>query len=115
MADVVITPEHLDHLAAMQDQASESAQVAGSTGPSGTHVSSTLMWTHGGIFAISNMAFGDVVHMRNQSIERSSTATAELAAKLRGAREAYQVLDQQLAENLDKQLNACPPDTSPES
>lgn len=113
MPDLVITPEHLDHLAAIQNQASQSAYGARSTGPTAQQVLNDLVLSHGSYFTLSSAFFSRAVRMRNHAIEVHATATADLAAKLRGARAAYEVVDQQLAENLDKQLNACPPDTSP--
>jgi hypothetical protein len=101
MADLAITPRYLAKLATKQDDASNKAGDAASAA-SGIE---TAVWvTHGVISGSSNSAFTDAEKVRREAGKNISTASSDLAAKLRTADVTYAGVDDDLSGNLDKQM-----------
>lgn len=101
MADVVITSEHLNTLATTQDQASTQAGAA-ATAASNLEVQAWV--SHGVISGASNIAFAKAAAARQSTGQAMSTASTELALKLRTAKEAYETTDEQSGKTLNKQV-----------
>ncbi|OBH39605.1 hypothetical protein A5692_00535 [Mycobacterium sp. E342] len=101
MADVTVTPGHLEELATTQDQASTQAGTAASAA-SGLE---TAVWvTHGVVSWYSNLAFTKAAEARKSTGEAMSKASTELAEKLRTAKKVYASTDEQAGKNIDKQV-----------
>ncbi len=101
MADVSVTPDHLDMLAVTQDQASTQAVTAASAA-SGLE---TDVWvTHGVVSAASNLAFTRAANARQSTGAAMSKASTELAEKLRTAKSVYASTDDQASKNIAKQV-----------
>lgn len=101
MANLSVTPEYLDKLAKKQDDAASAAAEAATTA---TGVSTSCWVTHGVISGSSNGAFGTTADARKAAGETLQKASADLAGKLRTAKLTYQGVDEDLSENLDKQI-----------
>jgi Excreted virulence factor EspC, type VII ESX diderm len=101
MADVTVTPEHLDKLATAQDQASTQAGTAASAAD-GLEVD--LWVSHGVVSGASNVAFTKAAAARKSTGDAMSKASTELAGKLRTAKGVYATTDDQAGENIDKQV-----------
>jgi hypothetical protein len=101
MADVTVTPEHLDKLATAQDQAATQAGTAASAA-AGLEVDCWV--SHGVVSGASNVAFTKAAEARKSTGEAMSKASTELAAKLRTAKKVYNTTDDQAGKNLDKQM-----------
>ncbi|UXA07113.1 ESX-1 secretion-associated protein [Mycobacterium sp. SMC-2] len=101
MADVAVTPAHLDRLATAQDQASTQAGTAASAA-SGLE---TEVWvSHGVVSWYSNLAFTKAANARKSTGDAMSKSSTELADKLRTAKKVYASTDQQAGEAIDKQV-----------
>ncbi|BBY03369.1 ESX-1 secretion-associated protein [Mycobacterium seoulense] len=101
MADVTVTPVHLEQLATTQDQASTQAGTAASAA-SGLEVD---VWvTHGVVSWYSNLAFTKAADARKSTGDAMSKASTELADKLRTAKRVYASADEQAGKNIDKQV-----------
>ncbi|SPM43461.1 ESX-1 secretion-associated protein EspC [Mycobacterium numidiamassiliense] len=101
MADLVVTPTHLDKLAATQDQAAAQATTAASAG---SNVQVAAWVTHGVISGVSNVAFTGAAAARQKTAEAVSKASTELAAKLRTAKAVYTGTDDEAGQNIDRQV-----------
>jgi Excreted virulence factor EspC, type VII ESX diderm len=101
VADLAVTPEYLDTLAAMQDQA---ADKAGSAATAASDLSGKLWLSHGIASGASNLAFSNAEEARQAAGNAIKKASTELAVKLRAASDAYQATDDQTGENIDKQV-----------
>ncbi|MGD1344831.1 ESX-1 secretion-associated protein [Mycobacterium seoulense] len=101
MADVAVTPEHLDKLAITQEQASSQAGTAASAA-SGLE---TDVWvTHGVVCAASNLAFTNAANARKSTGDAMSRASTQLADKLRTAKSVYASTDEQSGKNIAQQV-----------
>lgn len=101
MADVTVTPAHLDRLATAQDQASTQAGTAASAA-SGLE---TDVWvSHGVVSWYSNLAFTKAADARKSTGDAMGKASTELADKLRTAKKVYASTDEQAGKNIDKQV-----------
>lgn len=100
MADVVVVPEHLGQLAAVQEQASQTVQMAGSAGPTAAQAHEQLYATHGVISGFSNDAITQALAARAKGVQATTRASAALAAELRAASEVYKTTDEQWGKNL---------------
>lgn len=100
MADLVVRPEHLEQLAAVQDQAAHVTRAAGEVTPTEADVHQQLYRTHGAISGLANDAIIRAVAARGKAIAAAHRASADLAAGLRAASAAYQGLDEQAGETL---------------
>ncbi len=101
MADVAVTPAHLDTLAAAQDQASTQAGTAASAADS----LEVDVWVgHGVASWYSNLAFTKAAAARKSTGEAMGKSSTELALKLRTAKSVYQTSDEQSGKNLNKQV-----------
>lgn len=101
MADLLISPTVLETLAKNQTDAAKDAQAA-ANGLSGT--GSDCWVSHGVISGSSNTAFSAVEETRQNAGQALANASTGLAAKLRAAKLAYEGVDSELGENLDKQM-----------
>lgn len=101
MADLIVTPEHLDTLATKQDQAAAQATSAASAG---SNVEVATWVTHGIISGASNVAFTKAAAARKKTAEAVSKASTDLAGKLRTAKSVYGSADDAASESIDRQL-----------
>ncbi|OMC15306.1 MULTISPECIES: ESX-1 secretion-associated protein [unclassified Mycobacterium] len=101
MADVVVTPEHLDTLATTQDKASTQAASAASAA---SDLEVQVWVTHGVASGASNVAFTKAASARQAAGEAMSKGSTELAKKLRTAKNVYQSTDDESGKNLNKQV-----------
>lgn len=101
MADVAITPAHLDRLATAQDQASTQA---GTAANAASDLEVSVWVTHGVVSARSSLAFTKAANARKSTGDAMSKASTELAEKLRTAKQVYASTDEQAGENLNKQV-----------
>ncbi|MCV7408882.1 hypothetical protein AWC05_07210 [Mycobacterium florentinum] len=101
MADLAVTPEHLDTLAKKQDQAATQATTAASAG---SNVEVATWVTHGIISGASNVAFTRAAAARKKTADAVSKASTDLAGKLRTAKTVYGSADGEASENIDRQL-----------
>lgn len=102
MADLVVRPEHLEQLAAIQDQAAEATRAAVVATPTEVDVHQQLYQTHGAISGLANDAITRAVAARAKSLATARKVSADLAVGLRAASAAYQGLDEQAAANLNR-------------
>ncbi|KAA1251795.1 ESX-1 secretion-associated protein [Mycobacterium simiae] len=101
MANLALTPGHLDNLAGKQDRAAEMTAEA-ATAANGIP---TAVWvTHGVISSSSNIRFVEAEAARRMAAENMRKVAADLAAKLRTAKETYASVDEELSRNIDKQM-----------
>jgi Excreted virulence factor EspC, type VII ESX diderm len=101
MADLLISPRILETLAKAQIDAAEYAG-AGAGALSGI---GTDCWvTHGVISGPSDGGFGTVEDIRKAAGTALADASIRFAAKLRAAKQAYEGVDGELSDNLDKQM-----------
>ncbi|WP_084298600.1 type VII secretion target [Mycobacterium genavense] len=77
MADLAVTPEHLDSLAIKQDQAATQATTAASAG---SNVEIATWVTHGVISGVSNVAFTKAAAARKKTADAMSKASTDLPA-----------------------------------
>ncbi|BBY21414.1 type VII secretion target [Mycobacterium stomatepiae] len=101
MADLTVTPEHLDKLATSQTQAASQATTASSAG---SNVEVATWVTHGIISGASNVAFTKAAAARKKTADAMSKASTELAGKLRTAKAVYGSADDEAGKNIDRQL-----------
>ncbi|CDO88005.1 hypothetical protein AWC29_02345 [Mycobacterium triplex] len=101
MADLAVTPEHLDSLATKQDQAATQATTAASAG---SNVEVATWVTHGVVSGVSNVAFTKAAAARKKTADAMSKASTELAGKLRTAKAVYGSADDEAGKSIDKQL-----------
>jgi hypothetical protein len=101
MADLLVSPTILETLAKNQEAAQKDAQAAADA-LNGT--GSNCWLTHGVISGASNGGFGTVEGIRKTAGEALGNASLLLAAKLRAAKAAYEGVDGELGDNLDKQM-----------
>ncbi len=101
MADVAVTPEHLNKLATAQEQASTQAGTAASAA---ANLEVAVWVSHGVVSGASNVAFTKAAAARQKTGQAMSTASTELAGKLRTAKSVYQSTDEQSSKNIDKQV-----------
>jgi len=101
MSNLEVQPEYLKGLAKEQDAASSKA---GDAAKAAEHISLEVWLTHGLISTYSNMAATRTEISRREAGEALATAFSDLAAKLRTADDAYRTVDEEMAENLNKQV-----------
>ncbi|WAC89805.1 type VII secretion target [Mycobacterium sp. Aquia_213] len=101
MADLAVTPEHLDTLATKQDQAATQATTPASAG---ANVEVATWVTHGVVSGVSNVAFTKAAAARKKTADAMSQASTKLAGKLRTAKAVYGSADGEASENIDRQL-----------
>jgi hypothetical protein len=101
MADLAVTPEHLDSLATKQDQAATQATTAASAG---SNVKVATWVSHGIISGASNVAFTNAAEARKKIADTMSQASTGLAGKLRTAKAVYGGADDAAGKSIDKQL-----------
>lgn len=99
--NLYVNPTILETLATKQDEAGKWA-TQGADALSGT--GSDCWVTHGVISGPSNSAFDTIESSRKAAGEALADASATLAAKLRGAKLAYEGVDGELKDNLAKQM-----------
>ncbi|WAC93300.1 ESX-1 secretion-associated protein [Mycobacterium sp. Aquia_213] len=103
MLDLVVTPNYLDRLATIENQASDKiGSAAGAT----NGVSSDVWLTHGVASEPSNIALTRAEAARRSAIEAMQSVCKDLAVKLGAAADAYSKTDEQAGGNIDKQLLA---------
>ncbi len=103
MAELTVTPDYLEKIAKRQDDAAAEASGA-ATAHSG--VGSNCWLTHGVISGPSNLAVSTAEEACTAATNTCKKACADLAAKLRTARQAYAGVDAELGGNMDKQVLA---------
>ncbi|OBG75005.1 hypothetical protein A5714_06820 [Mycobacterium sp. E2462] len=96
-----VSPSILETLARNQTDAAKDAQAAADA-VSGT--GSDCWVTHGVISGSSNGAFDAIETSRKAAGSALANASSGLAAKLRAAKQAYEGVDGELADNLNKQM-----------
>ena len=101
MADLLVSPTILETLAKNQTDAAKDAQAAADA-LSGT--GSDCWVSHGVISGSSNGAFSTIEDTRQAAGSALADASSLLAAKLRAAKQAYEGVDGELGENLNKQI-----------
>jgi len=101
MADLAVTRKHLDTLAVRQDQASEQA---GSATAASANLAFQLWVSHGVANTASNLAFTEAENARSAAGTAMQQFAADLAEKLRIARQTYANVDADLGENIDNQV-----------
>jgi hypothetical protein len=101
MADLLVSPRILETLAKNQADAAKYAQAAADA-LSGT--GSDCWVSHGVISGTSNGAFDTIEGIRKAAGSALANAGNGLAAKLRTAKQAYEGVDGELSENLNKQV-----------
>lgn len=101
MANVAVTPAHLDKLATAQDQASTQAGTAASAASS---LEVDVWVSHGVVSWYSNLAFTKAADARKSTGDAMGKASTELADKLRTAKKVYEKTDDQAGENIDQQV-----------
>ncbi len=101
MANLAVTPDYLEKLAKSQDEASNTA---GDAATAASKIEVAVWVTHGVISGVSNSAFTAAEKARQGAGKNVSTATSDLAAKLRTAGQTYKSVDDELSGNLDKQV-----------
>jgi uncharacterized protein YukE len=101
MANLAVTPDYLEKLAKSQDQASKTA---GEAATAAAKIEVAVWVTHGVISGVSNSAFTAAEKVRRSAAGNISTATSDLAAKLRTAGQTYANVDDELRGNIDKQV-----------
>ncbi|RFZ56959.1 ESX-1 secretion-associated protein [Mycobacterium liflandii] len=101
MANLVVTPQYLQTLAATQTQA---AATAASAGAASTNLKNEVWVSHGVISGASKTSFANAEAARRAAANSMNTTSSKLAAKLRIASSAYQGVDEQAGESLDKQI-----------
>jgi len=101
MRALTVDPEHLENLASKQDQAKEKFEAgAAATDDIGWDV----WWTHGLISAPSNVSVTKLEAARRAAGDALKNASGVLAANIRRGKQKYLSTDEQLGENLDKQM-----------
>lgn len=101
MADLLISPAILETLAQNQTDAAKDAQAAADA-LSGT--GSDCWISHGVISGSSNGAFDSIETIRQRVVSGVADQSNLLAAKLRAAKQAYEGVDGELSDNLNKQM-----------
>lgn len=101
MADLLISPSILETLAKNHEAAQKDAQ-AGADALNGTGMNCWL--NHGMISGCSNGGFVTVEGIRKKAGEALGNASLLMAAKLRTAKAAYEGVDGELGDNLNKQM-----------
>jgi hypothetical protein len=101
MADLLISPSILTKLADSQDAAAKDAQAAADA----LNGTGTDCWiSHGVISGSSDGAFSTVEGIRKAAGTALADGSKGLAAKLRAAKQAYEGVDGELSQNLNKQM-----------
>jgi hypothetical protein len=103
MLQLVVTPNYLDTLATMENQASDKI---GSAAEVTKGVSADVWLTHGVASEPSNIALTRVEGARRAAVEAMQSVCHDLAVKLGQAADAYAGTDEQAAGNIDNQLVA---------
>ncbi len=101
MANLLVTPEYLEKLATRQDEASKKAADAAGAA---ANIEVAVWVTHGVISGVSNSSFTAAEKARRGAGGNISTATSDLAAKLRTASQTYSGVDDDLRGNLGTQV-----------
>jgi hypothetical protein len=101
MLNLVVTPNYLEQLATIENQASDNI---GSAAEVTKGVSADVWLTHGVGSEPSNIALTRVEGARRAAVEAMQSVCHDLAAKLGTAAEAYTRTDEQAGANIDNQL-----------
>lgn len=101
MATLNVDENYLETLATKQGQAATKAAEAASAASN----TETAVWvTHGVISGASNSAFVTAEKQRRGAGQNIGQHASDLAAKLRVAKQTYGGVDEELSENLNKQM-----------
>lgn len=101
MTDVTVSPTTLETLAKNQESAAKDATAAaGDVDGTG----SNCWLNHGVMSGCSNGAFDTIEGVRKAAGNALANASLSMAAKLRTAKKAYDGVDGELAQGLDKQM-----------
>jgi hypothetical protein len=101
MKTLTVDPDHLENLASKQDQAKEKIE-AGPAAADG--IGWDVWWSHGLISVASNVSVSKLEAARRAAGDALKNASVDLAANLRKGKEKYRSTDEELGENLDKQM-----------
>lgn len=103
MLDLVVTPNYLDKLATIENQASGKI---GSAAQVTNGVSGDVWVSHGVASEPSNIALTRAEGARRSAVEAMQHVCEDLAVKLGAAADAYAKTDEQAGGNIDQQLVA---------
>jgi hypothetical protein len=101
MQDLKVVQEYLEGLAREQDQASKKA---GDAATAAEKITAEVWVSHGVISSISNMGATRAENSRRKAGKALLDVFSDFAKKLRTADNAYQTIDEEMAENLTKQV-----------
>jgi 5-carboxymethyl-2-hydroxymuconate isomerase len=101
MPDFEVDPEYLKVLAKAQDDASKKA---GQAATAAEKITTDVWVSHGVISCRSNIAATRAEDSRRKAGEALVDVLNDLAAKLRTADDAYRTIDEEMADNLSKQV-----------
>jgi len=99
--NLAVKPGYLEGLAKEQDEASKKA---GYVATQAKDLGNDLWKSHGVISFWSNLGGASTEEGRRKAGKALAAAASDLAAKLRTADNAYQTIDEEMADNLSKQV-----------